>query len=253
MRWISADHQRVILNSVLNPEIRLLQRLWAKRLDAPDRPKTDADVKAAAAEVCGVFATASRERQLQPDRWTGREADELDYLDSNVRDRFEAEATGLWDNLDRAIKGDLIKLGRERLLYIVGNEHGSSRLVFAGYGSDDLFANAQVWRVSGRLGDRTRRVKQREFEIGPKLSSVIVPVAQEGVIYSFLRGLHPEVDVLVGELVRSLATERGGPDLAADIRRSSTWRSPSARMRWHALSSSSPRAISLSWPATSYG
>lgn len=217
-KWVTSKHEINLLTEVLNPEIQLLQDGWLARLDAPDHPSSAAEIAAAAAEVGRAFATKTRGRYLPPDRWSGRETSELEHLDANVRDLFNAGATGIWRNLDQAVRADLVELGRERMLYIIGDEPGSSGLVFAGYGSSELFAQARVWRVNGRLALTTRRVERRSFSISPAHPSIILPVAQEGVIHSFLKGLHPEVDELVGDVVDYLAGQFGGADLARGIK-----------------------------------
>jgi hypothetical protein len=217
-RWAASDHEVALLAEVLDPEIELLQRLWNVRLNASDRPESQPEIAAAAAEIGRAFAAASRRQYLAADRWTGRQAVELGQLDSHVRDRFQAGASGLWSNLDGSVRRELVELGRERMVYLVGDEPGSSGLVFAGYGSNELFAQARVWRVNGRLADMTRRVERRRFGISPSLPSVIVPVAQEGVIHSFLNGLHPEVDLLVSDIVSNLAGQLGGEALAREIK-----------------------------------
>ena len=215
-KWVASDHEIALLGRILDPEIQLLQQLWNRRLDA-DRPADDTAVKAAAVDVAQKFAAATRQRQLETDSWKSHEANNIGYLDYNVRERFAKGATSLWGKLEDAARGELVRLGRERMVHIVGDEHGSSGLVFAGYGSNELFAQARVWRVSGRLASRARRVERRRFEISPHQPSIILPVAQEGVMYSFLKGIHPEVDILVNDLVRTL-TDKLGAEVAAEVK-----------------------------------
>jgi hypothetical protein len=217
-KWVTNKHEVVLLEEVLNPEIQLLQDGWRARLDAADRPSSDAEIAAVAAEVAGTFAAKTRGRYLPADQWSGREASELEHLDANLRILFNAGATGIWRNLDQAVRAELVELGRERMIYIIGDEPGSSGLVFAGYGSSELFAQARVWRVNGRLASATRRVERRRFSISPAHPSIILPVAQEGVIHSFLKGLHPEVDLLVSDIVDYLAGPFGDADLARGIK-----------------------------------
>lgn len=217
-KWVVSQHEITLLAEVLDPEIQLLQQLWTDRLDASDRPSSQTEIAAAAAEVGRAFVAATRRKYLPADRWGGRAAGELGQLDPYVRDRFHAGATGLWGNLNGTVRRELVELGRERMVYVIGDEPGSSGLVFAGYGSEELFAQARVWRVNGRLASMTRRVERRRFGVSPARPSIIVPVAQEGVIHSFLNGLHPEVDLLVGDVINSLAAQLGGADLARGIK-----------------------------------
>lgn len=222
-KWISKKHESTLLAEVLNPEIQLLQDAWRARLDAADRPTKDPEIKSAAAQVSRAFAENMRGRFLSADRWRGRDGNEdgneLEDLDAKLRPLFERGATGLWRALEPEVKADLIKLGRERMSYVFADEPGSSGLVFAGYGSDQLFAQASVWRVSGRLDSESRRVERRRFSISPGHPSLILPVGQEGVIHSFLKGLHPEVDLLVGDVIGYLAKQFGFADLVPGIKK----------------------------------
>jgi hypothetical protein len=218
-KWISKKHESTLLAEVLNPEIQLLQDAWRARLDAADRPSKDPEIKSAAAKVSRAFAENMRGRFPSADRWRSRDGNEFDDLDTKLRPLFERGATGLWRSLDSAVKADLIELGRERMSYIFADEPGSSGLVFAGYGSSQLFAQASVWRVSGRLDSETRRVERRRFSISPGHPSLILPVGQEGVIHSFLKGLHPEVDLLVSEVIGYLAGQFGFADLAQEVKK----------------------------------
>jgi hypothetical protein len=218
-KWISKKHESTLLAEVLNPEIQLLQDAWRARLDAADRPSKDPEIKSAAAQVSRAFAANMRGRFPSADPWRSRDGNELEDLDTKLRPLFERGATGLWRSLDPVVKADLVELGRERMSYIFADEPGSSGLVFAGYGSSQLFAQASVWRVSGRLDSETRRVERRSFSISPDHPSLILPVGQEGVIHSFLKGLHPEVDLLVSEVIGYLAGQFGFADLAEEVKK----------------------------------
>src|SRR5258708_24066557 len=50
-KWVTSKHEIGFVAEVLNPEIQLLEDGWLARLDAEDRPSSDAEVAAAAAEV----------------------------------------------------------------------------------------------------------------------------------------------------------------------------------------------------------
>ena len=217
-KWVPKNHESTLLAEVLNPEIQLLQDAWRARLDAADRPTKDPEVKAAAAEVGRAFAANMRGRFPSAEQWRNPEGSELEDLDDKLRRLFDRGATGLWRSLDPVAKTELIELGRERMTYVFGDEPGSSGLVFAGYGSGQLFAQASVWRVSGRLASETRRVERRRIGISAQHPSLILPVGQEGVIHSFLNGLHPEVDLLVGTVVNYLAGEFGAADMAQAVK-----------------------------------
>jgi hypothetical protein len=221
-KWVPAAHETDLLAEVLDPEIRLLQQLWADRLDAIPGTLSDPVLTSAAVEVSRFFATGFRQRYFRESSWAGRTAGELTYLDTNIRSRFNAGASGLWKNLGDAAQNELVELGRERMVYIANDEAASSGLVFAGYGDGELFAQARVWRVNGRLASMTRRVERRRLAISPEHRAFILPLAQEGVIRSFLYGLHPEVDALVGEVVNLVVgsgmPQSGGKNLAQAIK-----------------------------------
>jgi hypothetical protein len=217
-RWVAGTDEITLLETVLDPEIYLLQQLWSRRLDARDRPDSDSAVAAAAADVAQEFAAVTRRKQLEVDRWTRQRASDLAPLDPTIREHFATGARSLWDQLDAAARQELVELGRERMVHIVGDEYSSSGLVFAGYGSNELFAQARVWRVSGRLASKTRRVERRRFAISRDQPSIIVPVGQEGVINSFLKGIHPDVDKLVSDLVRTFTAQLGMEHLATDVK-----------------------------------
>jgi hypothetical protein len=214
-KWAAGTDEITLLKTVLVPEIYVLQQLWSKRLDADDRPDTDAAIAAAAADAAQEFVTITRRKQLEDDRWTRQQASDLASLDPSIREHFAVEAASLWDKLDAAARAELVELGRERMVHIVGDEYDSSGLVFAGYGSNELFAQARVWRVSGRLAGKTRRVERRRFAISRDQPSIIVPVGQEGVINSFLKGIHPDVDKMVSDLARTLTVQLGGGEAIA--------------------------------------
>jgi hypothetical protein len=217
-KWVADTDVTTLLETVLDPEIYVLQQLWSRRMDARDRPDSDSAVAAAAAAVVQEFAAVTREKQLEDDRWTRQQASDLTSLDPTIREHFADGATNLWNKLEATARAELVKLGRERMVHIVGDESDSSGLVFAGYGSNELLAQARVWRVSGRLASKTRRVERRRFAISRDQPSIILPVGQEGVINSFLRGIHPDVDKLVSDLVRTFTAQLGGEDLATDVK-----------------------------------
>jgi hypothetical protein len=218
-KWVAGKHEIALLGEVLNPEIQLLNEGWNARLHRPDHPSSDAEIVAMAAEVARAFAAKTRQRYLPVNLWTGREASDLEQFDAHVKDLFNNGAEAIWRSLDRELRAQLIELGRERMLYIIGDEPGSSGLLFAGYGNNELFAQARVWRVNGRVDSMTRRVRRNTFSVSTAHPSLILPVAQEGVIHSFLTGLHPEVNHLVGAIVDSLTSQfADGVTLAQQIK-----------------------------------
>jgi hypothetical protein len=217
-KWAADTDEATLLETVLDPEIYVLHQLWRGRLDAEDRPDTNAAIAASAVAVGQEFAAVTREKQLEGDRWTRQQASDLTSLDPAIREHFAAGANDLWNNLDTAARAELVALARERMVHILGDERGSSGLAFAGYGSNELLAQARVWRVSGRLAGKTRRVERRRFTISRDQPSIIVPIGQEGVINSFLKGIHPDVDKLVSDLVRTFTDQLGGEDLAVGVK-----------------------------------
>jgi len=219
VKWVTRNDEMALLGEVLNPEIQLLEEAWSARLHGPDRPSSEAAVVAVAAEVGRAFVGTTRQRYLPTNMCTGRETGELTFLDANVEKLLTKGAPDIWKHLNRGLRAQLIELGRERILHIIGDEPGSSGLVFAGYGKDELFAQARVWRVNGQLDSKNRRVLRNTFSISTAHPSLILPVAQEGVIHSFLKGLHPEVNRLVSDIVDDLASQfADGVTLAREIK-----------------------------------
>jgi hypothetical protein len=217
--WVTGNDEVAFLGEVLNPEIQLLEEAWSAKLHRQDRLSSDAEVAALAAEVGRAFAATTRRRYVPANLWTGPRTGELQNLDANVEKLLLNGARDIWKHLGGELRAQLIELGRERMLHIIGDEPGSSGLVFAGYGKNELFAQARVWRVNGRLDSKTRRVKRNTFSVSTTHPSLILPVAQEGVIHSFLKGLHPEVNQMVSDIVDDLASQfANGLTLAQEIK-----------------------------------
>lgn len=218
VRWASPTYETSHVQSLVDPEIENLKTLWLEYLNTEDIPAEDGEFKTVASDFVKKYA-AVRGRQLEgipPWSDLGPKIIKSEFSEK-IQTRCSDNATRLWNDLDGAAKDLLIDLGLKRLATIVPGEIGSSGIVFAGYGREEPFAQAQVWRVSGRILNRTRRTRLTELAISHERPALVVPLAQSGVMLSFIEGLHPEVRQLVYELIDNLAVPLGGEGLRDQV------------------------------------
>jgi len=103
---------------------------------------------------------------------------------------------------------------------------GTSGLVIAGFGKDDLFPSLHSFHVHGVMNNRLRYKDDKRVTIGPETTAAIQPFAQSEMVHAFLWGVDPgyqraieedltEIfneypDVILGGVPRLTADERSG-------------------------------------------
>ncbi|PFH10969.1 hypothetical protein BCF11_3407 [Collimonas sp. PA-H2] len=79
------------------------------------------------------------------------------------------------------------------LLKLSSTEPGSGRtgVVFAGFGTEDIYPFSIAYDICGRFNGFLRSRKNREQKINGKLSASILPFAQSEMVHTFMRGIDP--------------------------------------------------------------
>ena len=81
-----------------------------------------------------------------------------------------------------------------------------SGLVFAGYGSGELWPALHAWELDGVVAGRIKARRTKRINISKSLRAEIVPFAQEDMVARFLDGIDPDIsELLSNELHQSFA------------------------------------------------
>lgn len=82
----------------------------------------------------------------------------------------------------------------------------NSGVVFAGFGTDDVFPVLESYAVEGRIGDyvKHRRDEKNCVRIGGSERAEILPFAQKEMVETFMEGIDPEYQLLIEKFVKDL-------------------------------------------------
>lgn len=84
----------------------------------------------------------------------------------------------------------------------------SSGVVFAGFGTDDVFPVLESYTIEGRILDYLKHRKEEKWcaRIGGSKGAVVLPFAQREMVDTFMAGIDPNFRLLLGNQIESLRT-----------------------------------------------
>ena len=84
----------------------------------------------------------------------------------------------------------------------------TSGVVFAGFGSEDMFPVLESYEVEGRIGNylKHRRIEKDCREIGVSTNATIIPFAQREMVDTFMAGVDPGYQLLIEGFVEQLCS-----------------------------------------------
>ena len=221
-RWAApSDVQAAVMQSTRLFAADLGER-WSKRLETMPTGSSEDDTQRAAQELTEDYIarrSSFLNRQPQVVDEDGRHNEGI--YDPVVEATINEQVPGLWSNLSSSVKTNLVHLGRESCRHISNKESGKTGLLFAGFGTRELFPRAEAYTVSGCFdshGDRDdpvyRRMVRRQHRGSWILSNekrgLIMPVGQTAVARSFINGIHPDVRQAVSDMLNAVSEPAGG-------------------------------------------
>lgn len=140
---------------------------------------------------------------------------EFDGLADNYKDRFRDKYNEdireikkkIFENFPittgthRKINALLYELFSRRELLFNGYY---SNFVIAGFGEEEHFPSFQEFCVAGVVIDNVLHDIMREDSISEDLSGIVVPFAQREMVYTFMEGIDPDLNVFIHGTVNSL-------------------------------------------------
>lgn len=125
------------------------------------------------------------------------------------------------------------------LKYIVVNDlvkqfsEFKSGVVISGFGERELYPALHAIQIDGRINGKLKYEYNNSKIVGNDLTAAIVPFAQDDMVYTFLRGINPEIErvssdylgpifnqlprIIVGQLRDELISPDDSPDLKKRI------------------------------------
>ncbi|MFO1393943.1 MAG: hypothetical protein U1F09_09310 [Steroidobacteraceae bacterium] len=94
--------------------------------------------------------------------------------------------------------------------------NGTSGLVVAGFGEDELYPSVVTYQVEGFILDRMKcqRSKEKCVQIQQGGNAAIIPFAQDDMVYTFMQGMNPVVEQFVRTYLNTLFARL--PELLSD-------------------------------------
>lgn len=82
----------------------------------------------------------------------------------------------------------------------------NSGVVFAGFGTDDVFPVLESYTIEGRILDYLKHRKEEKWcaRIGGSTDAVVLPFAQREMVDTFMAGIDPDFRLLIGNQIESL-------------------------------------------------
>ncbi|MDE0339570.1 MAG: hypothetical protein OXI80_17980 [Caldilineaceae bacterium] len=82
----------------------------------------------------------------------------------------------------------------------------SSGVVFAGFGTDEVFPVLESYTIEGRILDYLKHRKEEKWcaRIGGKKDAVVLPFAQREMVDTFMAGIDPDFRLLIRNQIESL-------------------------------------------------
>ena len=95
-------------------------------------------------------------------------------------------------------------------------EHAASQVVIAGFGTDDWFPSVRSMVIDGVANDSLRSWAGAKSTIDHSIGADIVPYAQADIVWTLLRGIHPNIQDALGKVIGEALTVEF-PKLAGDL------------------------------------
>jgi len=136
--------------------------------------------------------------------WEGADtawAEDLIRKNARLLSHVEAEVFPDADLLDEEVRAAL----RETVCLFftfAGGGPGTGNVVIGGVGETAPFPSLVQCQIAPMLGGRLRTCKRRECTITPEDDAMIIPFAQTDAIDTLIRGIHPEMEQAVPDILR---------------------------------------------------
>lgn len=184
----------------------LVGRYWKEQLSEPlatklkQRPKKSSHT-----------ANATLAELLKEDHLTWRKYRTIEQLGTAYGDKVISEYGSALDKLEKEIFG-AYTLNQEvrqglrntvKFMYMQQwfHPHDRSWIVFAGMGEAEPFPVLQEYRVGSIAAGRLRSCKSNEASVSREESAIVVPLAQTEMVDMFYRGIIPDLDEKLDEIV----------------------------------------------------
>jgi hypothetical protein len=184
----------------------LVGRYWKDQLSGPLATKLKQKSKNSSRTANGALAEL-----LKEDHSTWKKYRTIKQLGIAYGDKVISEYGSALDKLEKEIFGayTLSQEVREGLRNTVKfmymqqwfHPHDRSWIVFAGMGEAEPFPVLQEYRVGSIAAGRLRSFKSNEASVSREESAIVVPLAQTEMIDMFYRGVIPELDEKLDEIV----------------------------------------------------
>lgn len=136
--------------------------------------------------------------------WEGVDAawaDDLIRGNAKLLDGVEAEVFPDTDLLDDEVRAALRKtVGL--FLTLTAHGPGTGDVVIGGVGDTAPFPSLVQCQIAPMLGGRFRTCKRREYSVTSEDDAMIIPFAQTDAIDTLIRGIHPEMEQAVPDMIR---------------------------------------------------
>jgi len=232
---ISPERQADALKSQIKA---LWTSLYAKPLaeamEAADQPRNDMASKSRPPSPTPLVDRNPRETLLrliredqalweQHDPWEGADtawAEDLIRGNARLLDQVEADVFPDADLLDEEVRAALRKTAC-LFLTSAGGGPGTGNVVIGGVGETVPFPSLVQCQIAPRLGGRFRTYKLKECTITPEDDAMIIPFAQTDAIDTLIRGIHPDLEQAVPDMLREYVSgskdHTGADDLTRDL------------------------------------
>lgn len=200
------------IRGIFGPQKRQLEEWIKARLDAGSQP-TEAEIQDALKDILKAAID-------QIERFP-KIANLPDGMDRLIQTRFGRaidevtkeifQAFPLRKDHQRALR-KLASILHTRAIF----SNGTSGLVVAGFGEDELYPSIVTYQVDGFILDRMKcqRSAEKCIRIEQAGNAAIVPFAQDDMVYTFMQGMNPVVEKFVRTYLDRLFVRL--PDLLAD-------------------------------------
>ena len=209
----------------------LVGKYWKDQLSGPLTAKLKQDLKKSARS-----ANATLAELLKVDHLTWQVYPIIEDLGSAYGDKVISEYRLALDELEKELFGAYtlsqeVRQGlRDTVKFMYTRQwfHPDDRswIVFAGMGEAEPFPVLQEYRVGSIANGRLRSFKSNEARITREVSAIVVPLAQTDMIDMFYRGIIPDLDEKLDEIVTRCVSreitkhgEKLSPERVAKIQR----------------------------------
>ncbi len=113
--------------------------------------------------------------------------------------------------VDTKLKGKLREIGLNLIIYIYPEEtiycEGETRLIFVGYGKNDMFPSYVEWRIDGFINGKLKIELGENYKLSSSKTASITPFAQSSVVFTFVTGIDPEYTITLKERFSQMREE----------------------------------------------